>query len=80
MFSRCKNLFSINLSSFDLSKCQHDNKTSIFQECESLGEITIKKRDLEFFKEELNKSNINRDDIKDLQDNNIIISCTYNSP
>ena len=77
MFSKCKDLISLNLSSFDTSKCLHDNNTSIFQECESLKEIIIKKRTLEFFKEELNKSNINIDDTKDFQDNIIIISCSY---
>ena len=77
MFSRCQNLISLNLSFFDTSKCQHDNNPSIFQECESLREIIIKKRDLEFFKEELSKSNINIDDHKDFQDNIITISCRY---
>jgi surface protein len=62
MFSSCYDLISINISSFDTSKCQHDHNTSIFQECESLQEIIINKRDLEFFMDELKKSNMELND------------------
>lgn len=77
MFSNCSNLFSINLSSIDTRNCQHDNNTSIFQECRNLKQIVIKNNiDFEFFKDELQKAKINVDKINDFESNNILISCS----
>ena len=77
MFSNCSNLFSVNLSSIDTRNCQHDNNTSIFQECKNLKQIVIKNNiDFEFFKDELKKAKINVDKINDFESNNILISCS----
>ena len=79
MFSNCSNLFSVDLSSFDTRNCQHDNNTSIFQECRGLKEIVIKNNiDLTFFKDELKKAKINVDKIQYFENNNILILCSFN--
>ena len=79
MFSNCKNLFSVNLSSFDTRNCQHDNNTSIFQECRGLKELIIKSNiDLPFFKDELQKAKINIDRISNLENNTLLMSCSFN--